>query len=181
MIRIIAGKHRSRMIKTPSSEIVSPTKSMVREALFSILGRNIKDAIVLDLFAGSGALGIEAVSRGASKIYFSDCHSEPIRVISENIRLLKEEEKTEIHLCNYNEMLDYLERNKVQVDIAFVDPPYESEYYEAAAQRLLDSNITKKGSKIIFESRHEINSLFLKQFDNRHYRYGQTHILIVTK
>lgn len=181
MIRIIAGKHRSRMIKTPPSEIVLPTKNMVREALFSILGRNIKGSVVLDLFAGSGALGIEAISRGASKVYFSDCHSKPIKVITENIQSLKEEKITEIHLCDYNEMLDYLEKNKVQIDIAFVDPPYESGYYEVVAKRLLESSIIQKGSKIVFESRHEINMLLLKKYDCRHYRYGQTHILIVTK
>ncbi|HNY74567.1 MAG TPA: RsmD family RNA methyltransferase, partial [Bacilli bacterium] len=88
MIRIIGGKHRSRLIETPPSEIVLPTKNMVREALFSILGRKVSNAIVLDLFAGSGALGLEALSRGANKVYFSDHHREPIKIIGKNVESL---------------------------------------------------------------------------------------------
>ena len=181
MIRIIGGKHRSRLIKTPPSEIVLPTKNMVREAIFSILGRNLLNAVVVDLFAGSGALGLEALSRGAKYVYFSDSHPEPIEVINENIHTLKEEENTEVRLCDYNGMLNYFENNKISIDIVFVDPPYESGYYENLIEKCLSSSFFKKGGKLVIESRHEIEVPIVKNYDSRHYRYGQTHLLILTK
>jgi 16S rRNA (guanine(966)-N(2))-methyltransferase RsmD len=169
------------MIQTPSSEIVLPTKNMVREALFSILGRSVVNAAVLDLFAGSGALGLEALSRGASKAFFCDSHPEPIRILTDNIKTLKEEGRAEVHHCDYNEMINYLENNEILVDITFVDPPYESGYYDAVIERMLASKAFKSGGKIIIESRHEIANYILKNHESRQYRYGQTHLLIVTK
>jgi 16S rRNA (guanine(966)-N(2))-methyltransferase RsmD len=181
MIRIIGGKHRSRLIETPPSEIVLPTKNMVREALFSILGRKVSNAIVLDLFAGSGALGLEALSRGANKVYFSDHHSEPIKIIGKNVESLKEKDNVEVHLCDYSEMIDYLERNSVLLDIVFVDPPYASRYYEAVITRLQNSKIVQKGTVIAIESKDEIATSLYQGFQSRHYRYGQTHLLIISK
>ncbi len=181
MIRIIGGKHRSRIIETPPSEIVLPTKNMVREALFSILGRKVVDAVALDLFAGSGALGLEALSRGARKAYFSDCNIEPIKVINRNVQVLKEEANVEIHQCDFNEMIDYLERNTIIIDIIFVDPPYSSGYYETVLNRLLISPSVGKGTKIAVESKDEISPLIYQGFENRHYLYGKTHLLILSK
>ena len=181
MIRIIGGKHRSRIIETPPSEIVLPTKNMVREALFSILGRKVINAVALDLFAGSGALGLEALSRGADKVYFSDFHPEPIKVIYRNVDALKEDTHVEVHHCDFNEMLDYLERNKITIDIVFVDPPYASGYYEAVIHRLLISSSVGAGARIAIESKDEISPSIYQGFESRHYRYGKTHLLILSK
>lgn len=181
MIRIIGGKHRSRMIKTPTRSDVLPTKNMVREAIFSSLGRLVNNAVVLDLFAGSGALGLEALSRGASFAYFADAHPEPMKTIVDNIATLAEKEHTQVRLCDYQDMLSYLENSNVRLNIVFVDPPYESGYYENLLPRLLDSPIVVKGGKLVVESRYAIQ---IPQHDEsliRRYRYGQTHVTIITK
>ena len=169
------------MIETPPSEIVLPTKNMVREAIFSVLGRSILHAVVLDLFAGSGALGLESLSRGAHKVFFSDSHVTPIKIITKNVSLLKEDDNVEIHLCDYNEMIDYLERNNLYINIVFVDPPYTSGYYEAVISRLLTSPIMQKKAKIVIESNSELPNVFYKGHESRHYRYGQTHLLVINK
>ena len=180
MIRIIGGKHRSRLISTPNEEVVLPTKNMVREAIFSILGHRVMNAVVVDLFAGSGALGLEAVSRGAKRAYFSDSHPSTIKVISANIATLKEEYKCEVHLCDFKEMIDYLENNQILVDIVFIDPPYEAGYYDAVLEAFFASELLQKGAKLVVESRHEIDHKLLKNYDARHYRYGITHLLVIT-
>ena len=84
-MRVVAGKARGTQLKTIESNETRPTKDMVKEALFSILYSKVQDAIFLDLFAGSGAIGIEALSRGAAKAYFSDINKECVKVINSNI------------------------------------------------------------------------------------------------
>lgn len=181
MIRIIAGKHRSRMIKTPSIGDVLPTKNMVREAVFSSLGHFLNNAVVLDLFAGSGALGLEALSRGASFAYFSDSQPEPMKTINDNIATLGEGSHSQVRLCDYQNMLAYLESNGAKIDIVFIDPPYESGYYEKLIDYLLNSPIIKTGGRLVVESRRLINVPQRDESQVRRYRYGQTHIAIITK
>ena len=181
MIRIIGGRHRSRLLQTPGDVSVQPTKNIVREALFSILGYYMNKAVVLDLFAGSGALGLEALSRGAKKAYFCDVKKEAIEAITENVKSLKEEANSEIHQCDYNEMISYLEKNKIEIDVAFIDPPYEVKFYDEIIDRLLASNLLKAGGRLAIESDAEIQGSFLKNRESRRYRYGKTHLLILIK
>jgi len=181
MIRIIGGKHRSRIIKTPESDDILPTKNVVREALFSILGRDISMAVVLDLFAGSGALGFECLSRGAQKVYFSDRSPQAIKTIKENAKILCEEGNVEIRQCDFSEMLNYLEENRIEVNLVLLDPPYESGVYDELINRLLSSSILKPRAQLAVESRHEIDLPIMNDYECRRYRYGQTHLLIIRK
>jgi 16S rRNA (guanine966-N2)-methyltransferase len=131
VITIIAGEFKNRRLKTPVGDKVRPTASRVREAWFSILQRSISGARVLDLFAGSGALGLEALSRGAQTVDFVEIHRHAITALRANLTSLKVEGRGAIHRVD---ALAFAERlHPGQYDVAFADPPYAGEQ----AQRLV--------------------------------------------
>lgn len=122
MIQIIAGDFKSRRLKTPAGEKVRPTAGRVREAWFSILQRSVRSARVLDLFAGSGALGLEALSRGAASADFVEVHRAALAALKANIKALKVEERATIHRLDALKFAERLQPG--QYDVAFADPPY---------------------------------------------------------
>ena len=121
-MRIIAGKRKGLNIKTIDGDSTRPTRDMVREALFSILTNEINDSRFLDLFAGSGAIGIEALSRGAAFAVFTDINYKCVRVINENVTKAGFGEQAEVYNADYKLALRKLKENKF--DIIYVDPPY---------------------------------------------------------
>jgi 16S rRNA (guanine966-N2)-methyltransferase len=121
-IRIIAGEYKGRRIKTPASDKVRPTADRVREAWFSILQGSIPGARVLDLFAGSGALGFEALSRGAVSVDFVEKHTASLRVIHANASLLNVADQVTIHRTDAMRFAERLQAGAY--DVAFADPPY---------------------------------------------------------
>ena len=121
-IRIIAGDFKGRRIKTPASDRVRPTADRVREAWFSILQGSIEGARVLDLFAGSGALGFEALSRGAVSVDFVEKHTASLRVIHANASLLNVADQVTIHRTDAMRFAERLQAGAY--DVAFADPPY---------------------------------------------------------
>jgi 16S rRNA (guanine966-N2)-methyltransferase len=124
-IRIIAGEFKGRRLKTPTGDTVRPTADRVREAWFSILQRPVRGARVLDLFAGSGALGLEAISRGAVSADFVEIHRLALAALKANIAALKVEHAT-IHRMD---ALKFAERlTPGCYDVAFADPPYAGEH-----------------------------------------------------
>jgi 16S rRNA (guanine966-N2)-methyltransferase len=118
-MRIIAGKAGRLAIKVPSA-VARPTTDFVRQALFSILGERIENARVLDLFAGSGALGLEALSRGAASCVFVDEHRQAATVIAENLSRAKLQDGRVIR----SEVASFLRRDALHYDLIFADPPY---------------------------------------------------------
>ncbi len=131
MIRMIAGEYKGRRLKTPASAKVRPTADRVREAWFSILQRSLRGARVLDLFAGSGALGLEALSRGAVTADFVEVHRLALAALKANIKTLKAEDRTRVHRVDALKFAETLQPG--QYDVAFADPPYAS----ALAARLV--------------------------------------------
>ena len=125
MIRIIAGEFKGRRLKTPPGDRVRPTADRVREAWFSILQRTLRSARVLDLYAGSGALGLEALSRGASTADFVEIYRPALTALRANIKTLAVAERTAIHREDALKFAEHLQPN--QYDMAFADPPYASE------------------------------------------------------
>ncbi|HVH68566.1 MAG TPA: 16S rRNA (guanine(966)-N(2))-methyltransferase RsmD [Gemmatimonadales bacterium] len=125
MIRIIAGEFKGRRLKTPTGDTVRPTADRVREAWFSILQRSLRAARVLDLFAGSGALGLEALSRGATTADFVEVHRMALAALKANVKTLQLDERATIHRID---ALTYAEGlHPGQYDVAFADPPYASD------------------------------------------------------
>ena len=125
MIRIIAGEFKGRRLKTPATDKVRPTGDRVREAWFSILQRPLRGARVLDLFAGTGALGLEALSRGAATADFVELHRLALASLKANIKTLAVEDRAAIHKVDALRFAERLHRG--QYDVAFADPPYAGE------------------------------------------------------
>lgn len=121
-MRIISGKNRGRKLKTLEGMNTRPTADRVKESLFNIINNLIIDADVLDLFAGSGALGLEALSRGAKNCIFVDSSKDGIKIIKDNIELCKCEDKSKLLNMDYSTAMQKLSNQKF--DIIFVDPPY---------------------------------------------------------
>ena len=118
-MRIIAGKAGRLAIKVPSA-VARPTTDFVRQAIFSILGERVEDARVLDLFAGSGAIGLEALSRGAAICVFVDEHRQAVNVITENLAKSRLEGGRVVRA----EGISFLKRDAATYDLIFADPPY---------------------------------------------------------
>ena len=131
MLRIIAGEFKGRRLRTPAGRNVRPTGDRVKEAWFSILQESIPDARVVDLFAGSGALGFEALSRGAVAVDFVETHRESLTALKANTEALKVEDRVTIHRMDALQFAERLPANAY--DVAFADPPYATD----AAERLL--------------------------------------------
>ena len=149
-MRIIAGKRKGLLIKTIDGDSTRPTRDMVREALFSILTGRIVDCKFLDLFAGSGAIGIEALSRGASESYFADINPQCIRVIKENIAKANFEDDSHVYNLDYKQVLKKLRGNKF--DIIFIDPPYNKGMGVDAINLISDYDLLSDDGIVILET-----------------------------
>ena len=135
-MRIVAGEWRGRRIKAPDDDRVRPTADRVREAWMSILGQQVVGAKVLDLFAGSGALGLEALSRGAAVAEFVEVSPRSLRALRENVETLGAGASAIIHR---GDALRFVQPLKpAAFDIAFADPPYKMDLGKAIAERWLE-------------------------------------------
>ena len=121
VITIIGGEFKNRRLKTPVGDTVRPTASRVREAWFSILQRSLRGARVLDLYAGSGALGLEALSRGATSVDLVEVHRNALAALKANLKSLKVEARATIHRVDAVKFAEQLHPG--QYDVAFADPP----------------------------------------------------------
>ena len=124
MLRIIAGSARNRRIEAPEGKNTRPTLDRVRENLFNILQTRIRDSVVLDLFAGSGALSFEAISRGAARAVLCDIDRNANRIEKQNAQTLGFSEQTEIFCCDWRTAVRMLQDRGEHFDLVFLDPPY---------------------------------------------------------
>lgn len=151
-MRVISGKARGTKISTIESNRTRPTLDRVKESLFNIIQNDIKDTIILDLFAGSGALGIEALSRGARKAIFCDNNYEAIRIIKDNLEKTKLIENAIIINKDYTDCINHLSNNSEQFDIVFLDPPYKLDIAINALKLIINNNLLKNDGLIIIET-----------------------------
>ena len=151
-MRIIAGRKKGLIIKSIEGESTRPTKDMVREALFSILTNKIAEAHFLDLFAGSGAIGIEAISRGASAALFSDSNPKCTKIIKENISKAGFEAESIVYNLDYKAVLSMLSCEQKKFDIIYVDPPYHKGLGISALSLISDYGILNEDGIIILET-----------------------------
>lgn len=152
-MRIIAGAFKGRKLNPPSDKSVRPTPDRVKEALFSILGSHVIDAVVLDLFAGSGSLGLEALSRGARRCYFGDNARDSIRLIHENVSHCKAESASRILYGDYRNVLGQISE---KVDIVFLDPPYGKNLWKEVLKLLGDMKLMNDDGLAVLEHPKEI-------------------------
>lgn len=126
MLRIIGGIYKGRRLRFPKDRNIRLTSDKVRESLYNILRDRIKEANFLELFAGSGGIGIEALSRGAKKVVFIEKNRNAVRIIQENLKIINSESKAEIINFNIIEGLKILLNKKEKFDLIFLDPPYKN-------------------------------------------------------
>lgn len=156
-MRIIGGEFKGRRLKTLKSVKMRPTPMRVKEALFNILGNRVIGSSFLDLYAGSGQLGIEALSRGAEKVIFIDNHPSAIRLIRTNLGFLHPEKSLKIPRNNVLKAISNLSKEKKRFDIIFLDPPYESRLVKNTLQALAKSDILKITTLVIAEHHKSLN------------------------
>jgi len=148
-MRIITGEYRGRRLVTPKTYDIRPTSDKVKEAVFSMLIPYLdEESVCLDLFSGTGNLGLEALSRGAKRVYFSDSSRDSIKLIKENIKICGAEEYS---ILLSGDFKSNLARIKEKLDIIFLDPPYASEYYMTALQLIREYDLLNEGGCIICE------------------------------
>jgi len=147
-VRIISGKIRGLKLNSPSGTDTRPTLDRVKEAIFSMLTPYLNDAVVLDLFAGSGALGLESLSRGACKAVLVDSSSDAISCIKSNISAARMENSTDIYKTD---ALRYLEQCSDCFDIIFLDPPYFAGIYDKVIGIISERNLLSENGLIVVE------------------------------
>ena len=182
-MRIISGTMRGTKLYTLEGENTRPTLDRVKEALFSKINFEVQDAIILDLFSGSGALGLEAISRGAKQAYLCDNSRDAIKIINQNIEKTKTKEKIVLYQTDYKKTLEELIKKKIQFDIVFLDPPYKTDYAEEAAKIIIENKLLKEDGFIILETddREKVfKKLDTNIFDIREIKkYGRVYLIFL--
>ncbi len=176
-MRVITGAARGVRLKTPDGELTRPTAERVKEAVFSIIQFEIEGRRALDLFAGTGQLGIEALSRGAARAVFVDARKEAVALVRENLRRAKLSERAQLIQSDY---LAYLSRCRERFDLIFLDPPYAEKFLENSLQKISEIDILADCGIIITE--RPVEKAHPGRFPGldagRDYRYGKTVITV---
>ena len=180
-MRIIGGKHRGRVLAEFKGEAIRPTADRVKESVFNILSREIAGARVLDLFCGSGALGLECISRGAKEAVFNDCSKDSVAVLTANIKKLGEGEVCTVRTLDYLSCLGALQG---KFDIVFLDPPYRFDYGVKAAEEIARRKLLSEGGVIVYERDKPFEEAVAENFGLRVAdvrKYGKTYVSFLRK
>ncbi len=179
-MRIISGSARGTKLFTLEGEQTRPTLDRVKESFFNIIQNKIQDSIFLDLFSGSGAIGLEAVSRGAKKSILCDNSKDAINIIKKNIEKTHLENKVKIYNKDFKDLLI----NEIEkIDIVYIDPPYKTDYIFESLKILTTKNILKEDGLIILETDEkdrilkQIENFKLEVIDQR--KYGRAHLIFL--
>ena len=179
-MRVITGKARGVQLKTPDGLETRPTADRVKEALFSIIQFEVPGTAVLDLFGGTGQLGIEALSRGARSAVFVDAGESPCKLIRENLRRTGMETQGKVVRSDY---LLYLKTAREKFDIILLDPPYAEVFLENALNCITEIDILQSGGIIVAERPlgKELPWEFEGYSRSRDYKYGNTLLTVYRK
>ena len=181
-MRIISGIARGTKLFTLEGETTRPTLDRVKESMFNIIQNEVQNSIFIDLFSGSGAIGLEAASRGAKRVILCDKSKQSINIINKNIEKTHLKEKVELYNLDYELLLKT--KIKEQADIIYIDPPYKSDFAINAVNIILENRIVSEDSTIIIETDEEekilreLEKIEIKITDKR--KYGRA-ILIFLK
>lgn len=151
-MRVIAGQYRSRTLVAPKGLATRPTSDRLRETLFNILAPRIAGAVFLDLFAGTGAVGIEAISRGAQQVYFAENARPALTALQTNLQSLGIQHGCTVETRGTLPLLRSLAKRKVQADVIFLDPPYaDANAYKTTLEFLAESSVLHADSIVVVE------------------------------
>jgi len=172
-MKITSGKYKYRKLELPKG--ARPTTEKVREAVFSMVMPWLDGALVMDMFAGSGAMGLEALSRGADHCYFSELSRPGFKVLLSNIAGCEAGEECTVFNSDYTSAIERVAKLGITMDVVFMDPPYDkTEYYEDAMLLLQENNLLDEGSIVVAE--HLYDNKLSDTYDNLHRikekRYG---------
>ena len=159
-MRVIAGKYKGRKLESPKSDMIRPTTDKVKEAVFGSLQFDIPGSAVLDAFAGSGALGIEALSRGAEHVDFVEKNSACLKTLKDNLNIIGADNFSIIK----GDVLKISDRLN-SYDIVFADPPYDEELYIPFLETAAESRIVNKSGKIVMECRRTFDFILPKMYN----------------
>ncbi|GAW91403.1 16S rRNA (guanine(966)-N(2))-methyltransferase RsmD [Calderihabitans maritimus] len=175
-MRVIAGTARGMRLKSPKGSGSRPTTDRVKEAVFNMLGDKILDSWFLDMFAGSGSMGIEALSRGAARAVFIDKRSEATAIVTENLQRVGMLEKAVVIRGDVFKVLPRLQQQKLVFDIIFVDPPYGWELTTEAVGQIVALSLLKRDGVAVLETgaREEVPEQMGALGLLRQRRYGDT-------
>ena len=176
-MRVITGTARGRKLKTPEGMDIRPTTDNVKESIFNIIQFDIEGRRVLDLFAGTGQLGIECLSRGAKEVIFIDQSRDAVKIVKDNLKT-----------CGFTapvlqqDSVSYL-NNCGSFDLIFVDPPYDSGLYEKVLETINSVDILSDGGIIVCESRREtpMPEMRAPYRKRREYNYGKVKLCLYVK
>ena len=150
-MKVISGFLKGRNILGYDIDGTRPTMDRVKESLFAMIQDHIKDSTVLDLFAGSGQLGIEAISNGAKLCYFTDHNNEVIKILNTNIANLNIKDKSKVILTDWKKFLNDCHTKNMKFDLIFVDPPYDYDVYEKIIAKVSTLDLLNKDGLLIIE------------------------------
>lgn len=180
-MRVVSGIYKGFNLKAPKSNITRPTDNKVKEAIFDMLYPMKTDGIALDLFAGSGQMGIEFISRGLNKVYFNEKDRNSYKIIEENLNKLKTD-KFKLTKYDFKNALEYYKNKDISFDYIYLDPPYDTDFLDVAinliiSYELLNEHgiiITESDKELKFDDKYDINLLKEKN-------YGRKIVNIYTK
>ncbi len=172
-MRVISGRYRGLKLTPFEGEEIRPTADRVKESVFNILYGYVAGARVLDLFCGSGSLGIECISRGAKEVYFNDISPRSAAIARGNLAKLKGAEGYSVTVGDYS---SFLRKNKLKYDIIFIDPPYASESGRGALELIASLRSLAQGGVAVYERDRPFEGDIegLKKIDER--KYGKTYV-----
>ncbi len=182
-MRIIGGKAKGTKLYTLDGNHTRPTLDRVKESLFNIIQTRTSNSVFLDLFSGSGAIGLEAASRGAKKVILCDSSKEAIQIIKKNIQKTHLEEKIECYQLPFKKLLD--DKINEKIDIIYIDPPYKTDFIYESLKQILSKSIIHENTLIIVETDDEkkiIEQIKLLELDIvDHRKYGRAHLVFLKK
>lgn len=175
MIRIIAGQYKGRFLKVPDASVTRPTMDKVRQAIFSAIKDKPLGSVCVDLFSGSGSMGLEALSRGAKKVFFNDKDHRTFLVLKENVLSLKPAPESYSLDC-----LDYrifLKRHSdIKADILFLDPPYRFQVNDQIIKEFVERKMLADNALVVAEQ--DYPNATVEGFDRKEYRYGAKYVTL---
>lgn len=180
MMRIISGIRRGKKLQSLPGNDTRPTLERIKQAFFSAIQFEIADKTVLDLFSGSGQLGLESLSRGAKFCYFNDISDKACKVIENNIKACNFTEISQLTCKSYIDCVKMLSMRNVKVSLVFLDPPYSNGYITQSLSLLRDMGVLQAGAVIVCESAAEDEVLYDGFSVRREYRYSDIKVTILS-
>lgn len=182
-MRIISGTAKGRKLKTPENDSTRPTEDRIKENIFNLLHGPFWSAKVLDLFAGTGNIGLEFLSRGADLVWFNDISSSCKKIITRNLEMIGFEDNYKVFSEDYEKVLQFARDSSMVFDYIYLDPPYEkSDFYHKSISMIQEYGLLQDGGSLVIEAPHDLQILESESLKIRKFKkYRSTGVWILDK